>query len=77
MSLLASPELKTFLHKLQRPINEKGEKLKEMEGSMTLDEYYTLFNSTRKSTSSHPPIHYGHFKVAYESETLAQVNLFL
>ena len=43
---------------------------------MTLDDYYTLFNGTKESTSSHPPIHYGHFKAACESETLAQFNLF-
>ena len=46
-----------------------------MNEEMTLADYQDLFNNTKESTSSHPPVHYGHYKVACESEVLAKVNL--
>ena len=74
-SLEDSKEMLIFLQKLQRPTLMNGKKLPEMNGEMTLADYYDLFNNTKESTSSHPPVHYGHYKVACESEVLAKVNL--
>ena len=74
-SLEDSKDMLIFLQKLQRPLSLDGNQLTEMDGEMTLDNYHDLFNNAKESTSSHPPVHYGHYKAACESEVLAKVNL--
>ena len=74
--LTSSTAMHTFLNKLQRPLStETGGPLHEMESIMTTEDYLHSFNNTRESTSSHPPLHYGHFKAACESSLLTAVNL--
>ena len=76
MDLLGSKEMHTFLKKLQRPISpETGKPIEPMEELMTTEDYHSIFNHTKESTSSHPPLHYGHFKAACESPILTEVNL--
>ena len=75
-NLLHSKEMHTFLKNLQRPISPKTkEPIQTMEDLMTPEDYQNAFNNTRESTSSHPPLHYGHFKAACESPILTEVNL--
>ena len=65
-----------FLKRLQRPLSDKsGKEVPDMSQVITLDDYKEFFNNTRKATSSHPPLHYGHYKAACESDVLASVNL--
>ena len=74
--LESSIEMKTFLQKLKRPLSNKtGKALPNIESHINLEEYKEIFNNTKESTSSHPPIHYGHYKASCESDTLASVNL--
>ena len=75
-NLINSKEMYTFLAKLKRPkSNKTDETVEEMDGLMTIEDYQSIFNNTRESTSSHPPLHYGHFKAGCESTTLMEVNL--
>ena len=42
---------------------------------MTVQDSYDMFNHTKESTTSSPSgIHYGHYKVACESEALSAIN---
>ena len=42
---------------------------------MSDEEYRSMFNHTKEETASVPPLHYGHFKAACESDELLHVNL--
>lgn len=71
-----SPELHAFLSALQKPCSTlTGASIPEISPSLSLDEYKSLFNNTKETTASYPPLHYGHFKAACESDILATVNL--
>ena len=57
----------TFLKNLQCPRSQiTGNPVPEMSEEITLEDYKMIFNKTREATSSHPPIHYGHYKMACE-----------
>ena len=47
----------------------------EMSEEIFLEDYKAIFNKTREATSSHPPIHYSHYKASCESDSLVAVNL--
>ena len=76
VSLLDGDVMKAFLKALQRPTSQlSGGTVPDISPVITEDDYVRMFNKTRESTASHPPIHYGHFKAACESKDLLQVNL--
>ena len=71
-----SPAMKSFINALQRPISTTtGLPIPEISPELTLNEYKSLFSKTKEKTASFPPIHYGHYKAACESDLLATVNL--
>ena len=73
----ASSELQCFMKALQVPKSKiHGEKVPLMNSEVNLDHYIGVFNRTDESTASSPSgIHYGHYKAAVESETLAKVDM--
>ena len=73
---LLKDAVKAFIKALQTPTSKKTElPLPPLPSIISTEEYKAMFNHTRESTSSMPPIHYGHFKAACESDPLLHVNL--
>ena len=74
--LLDSVEMKVFLQALRRPVSVKTKAtIPDIDPVISVEDYKSIFNKTKEETASHPPLHYGHFKVAVESDPLLQVNL--
>ena len=65
-----------FTKALQIPKSTKTNlPLPELPSTITQEEYQAIFNHTKETTASVPPLHYGHFKAACKSDDLLQVNL--
>ena len=75
-SLEKTPELKAFVTALQRSISTRtSQPIPEIDPEITEEQYKNLFNKTKEATASFPPLHYGHFKAACESNELTKVNV--
>ena len=64
-----------FISALQRPVSKRtNAPIPEILAEISLDEYKKIYNKTKESTASYPPIHYGHYKAFCEDDDLAEVN---
>lgn len=71
---LLPESIRAFIKALKTPSSTTNKlPLTELPSIITPSEYCEIFNHTKEATASLPPIHYGHFKAACESDTLIQI----
>ena len=72
---LLEESMQAFIEALKRPTSiQNNLPLPELPCYITDEDYILMFKKTKEATSSVPPIHYGHYKAACDSEVLTYVN---
>ena len=71
-------ELDTLLETLQYAKTGKGDRIPQMDSTISLDDYKQLFTKTSEMTSSSPSkTHMGHYIASCERDNIATVHLLM